>query len=183
MVNRVGEGFIGNLPYILGELKKTLESLLPVKYQSKRSQSSLAVPPAEKSSTLTFKWERAGFLNALNMVYYCQRLANKPAPPHLAPTGLDQLAKSLTQCMQSTMLNLGEKFTAALTEQANFFASALEGIRREKPPYKNQPTYAQSTTKGVDSTKQVHAPQMRKLREMLTQPPPLFLSVTLKQKP
>lgn len=180
VVDRVGEEFKGNLPYILGELKRTLEVLLPAKDPSKRYTSSLSQPPAEQATSLTFKCERAGFLNAMNMVDYCQRLVNKPQPPQPNPPGLSQLAKAITQSMQSNMLAMEDKLAEALTEHTKTVTASIAQLKLELGQKTHSQTFAQAANKPAAAP--VQQPQRQKRRTESSNPPLLFPSITLSQR-
>lgn len=180
VVDRVGEEFKGNLPYILSELKRTLESLLPAKDPSKRFQSSLAPPLADQATSLTFKCERAGFLNTMNMVEYCQRLANKTPPPPPASVGLSTLAESLAKSMEKNMLAMEDNMNAALTEHAKTVSSSLEQLKSELGQNNQSKTYAQTVNDQTESPDSQN--QKPKRKDGVTQAPALFPSITLSQK-
>lgn len=131
VIDRVGEEFEGNLPYILNELKRTLEVLLLAKDQVKQLQLSLAQPLAERATNLTFKCEKNGFLNAMNMMDYCQCCANKPQPTLVTPPGSNQLAANITQFMNNNMLMMEEKMSLALMEDANTVSDYIKKLKQE----------------------------------------------------
>lgn len=180
VVDRVGEEFKGNLQYILSELKRTLESLLPAKDQAKRAQSTLAAPLAKHATSLTFKCERSGFLNAMNMVDYCQRLANKPQPNPPPPQGIDLLAETIAQSMDANLILMEEKISSALTEQAKIFSSSLESIRQEL----NLPRPVESFANAAKKAAQPNAQPSPRVKRpgTHTQQPAMFPSITLTQK-
>lgn len=178
MVDRVGEEFKGDLPYILGELKRTLEALLPAKDQSKRHLSSLAPnPAAEQATNLTFKCERSGFLNALNMVDYCQRLANRPPPPPSVPNGVTFLAETITKCMETSLQSMEEKITNALTEQTLSLSTSLNAPRLDKPVPGGGKTFAQAASRPAGNNASP-GPKAQKPKQAQPQPPPSFRTLS-----
>lgn len=184
VVDQVGDEFKENLSYILGELKRALESLLPSKDQAKRSYSSLAPPLAEQGTSLTFRCERIGFRNALNMVEYCQRLANKT--PTSQPSGKPENGPStdlIIDRMNETMQKMEEKMTRTLTEHAKSVSSAIEQVRQEAlASTHSQPqlSFAQATAKHAAPLQKPKS-QSQTLRTGVTVPT-LFSSITLAQK-
>lgn len=176
----MGEEFKGNLPYILSELKRTLESLLPAKDPSKRAQSSLAPPLAEQATSLTFKCERAGFLNAMNMVEYCQRLANKPLTPQPASADLNRLAQTLTECMENNMQALEAKVTTALTEHTKLVNASLEHLKLDTVQNTHHKSFAQAASTPPEAPPSQQPRPKRKAER--TRLAPLFPTIVLAQK-
>lgn len=175
MVDRVGEEFKWNLPYIVGELNRILESLLLAKDPLSQSQSSLPPPAADQATKLTLKCKGTGFLNAMNMVSYCQQLANKSPPP----SGLTQLAASMTQCVQINLLSLEEKMTAALTMHAKSVSSSITEIPKDSDHPLTRPSFVQVVAQTADRARQAEIAQPPTLMRDLA--PLLFPYITLSQ--
>lgn len=113
------------------------------------------------------------------MIDYCQRLENKPSPPLTHPSGLTRLANSLTKCMETSMLTMEEKITAAVKEQAISISASIASARNEPSVNPARKTYAQATAKYTGSTAKSNPAS---LKPKQPPPPPLFPYIVLSQK-